>query len=439
MANSLEQRYFAGLSRNTFLLACASLFADISTEMLYPILPVFLTQTLNVGGSAVGLIDGVAQATLNIVQGFSGWLSDKLQRRKSIALVGYVLAAIAKPLIGLSTGWQGVLGARFVDRLGAGIRSAPRDALIASSADEEHRGKAFGLEGIGDNLGAFLGPLLAVFLLLFLHLDMRLIFYLGDHPGPPRRCHDHAGDGTTCGGDCKIQARREFMAISQGLLEISACDRIVRDRKLQQCISYPPDPRHRRFFGGDHTDLRCIQLGGGADLVSRWISFRQMGKKKHLAVVAHHVLCRLRWIRVDEECASDCGSVCLVWTVSRDIPLRWKSLGNGFRTGAPARQRSWLLQHHDRLARARGKHCCRATMGSCRPWRCISLWSGVRCCWQHCAAGVYSSKAKHARSGSSAEIVIRVCRRRLNSCRPVRLVKASADAASLAAIERERR
>ena len=121
MANSLAQRYFAGLSRNTFLLACASLFADISTEMLYPILPVFLTQTLNAGGSAVGLIDGVAQATLNIVQGFSGWLSDKLQRRKSIALVGYVLAAIAKPLIGLSTGWQGVLGARFVDRLGAGI------------------------------------------------------------------------------------------------------------------------------------------------------------------------------------------------------------------------------------------------------------------------------------------------------------------------------
>ena len=99
----MEQRYFAGLSRNTFLLACASLFADISTEMLYPILPVFLTQTLNASGSAVGLIDGVAQATQNIVQGFSGWLSDKLQRRKSIALVGYVLAAIAKPLIGLST------------------------------------------------------------------------------------------------------------------------------------------------------------------------------------------------------------------------------------------------------------------------------------------------------------------------------------------------
>jgi MFS family permease len=183
MADTLTQQYLAGLSKNTFLLACASLFADISTEMLYPVLPVFLTQTLNAGGSAVGLIDGVAQATQNIVQGFSGWLSDKLQKRKSIALAGYLLAAIAKPLIGLSTGWQGVLGARFLDRLGTGTRSAPRDALIASSADEEHRGKAFGLEGVGDNLGAFLGPLLAVFLLLFLHIDLRLIFYLAIIPG----------------------------------------------------------------------------------------------------------------------------------------------------------------------------------------------------------------------------------------------------------------
>jgi MFS family permease len=179
----LAQKYFAGLSKDTLLLACASLFADISTEMLYPVLPVFLTQTLNASGSVVGLIDGVAQATQNIVQGFSGWLSDKLQKRKSIALVGYLLAAIAKPVIGLSTGWQGVLGARFLDRFGTGTRSAPRDALIASSADQEHRGMAFGLEGVGDNLGAFLGPLLAVFLLLFLHVEMRLIFLLAIIPG----------------------------------------------------------------------------------------------------------------------------------------------------------------------------------------------------------------------------------------------------------------
>src|SRR6516162_10302779 len=145
MANLPTARYFAGLSRNTFLLAFASLFADISTEMLYPVLPVFLTQTLRASGTVVGLIDGFAQATQNIVQGVSG--------------------------------------ARLLDRLGAGIRSAPRDALIASSVDEKHRGQAFGLEGAGDNAGAFLGPLLAALLLYALRLDMRSIFFLAVIPG----------------------------------------------------------------------------------------------------------------------------------------------------------------------------------------------------------------------------------------------------------------
>jgi MFS family permease len=180
---SLMQRYFAGLSRNTFLLALSSLFSDISTEMLYPILPVFLTQVLHASGSIVGLVDGVAQAAQNIVQGFSGAISDRLQRRKPIALIGYLLSAIAKPLMGLATVWQALLGARLLDRLGAGTRSAPRDALVASSVDERDRGRAFGLEGLGDNAGAFLGPLLALFLLYGLHLNLRSIFYLAIVPG----------------------------------------------------------------------------------------------------------------------------------------------------------------------------------------------------------------------------------------------------------------
>jgi len=178
-----QQSRFGWLSRNTLLLALASLFADISTEMLYPILPVFLTQTLHASGSIVGLVDGAAQATQNIVQGFSGWLSDRLQTRKSIALVGYFLAAIAKPLTGVATAWPTVLGARLLDRFGAGFRSAPRDALIASSVEEEDRGKAFGLEGAGDNLGAFVGPIVAVLLLISLQLDVRWMFYLAVIPG----------------------------------------------------------------------------------------------------------------------------------------------------------------------------------------------------------------------------------------------------------------
>src|ERR1700726_1133603 len=120
MVDSVIHRRFAGLSRSTFLLALSSLFADISTEMLYPILPVFLTQTLKASGSIVGLVDGFAQAAQNIVQGFSGALSDKLQRRKPVAIFGYLLAAIAKPLMGLATVWPALFCARLSDRGGAG-------------------------------------------------------------------------------------------------------------------------------------------------------------------------------------------------------------------------------------------------------------------------------------------------------------------------------
>lgn len=175
--------YFAGLTRSTFLLALASLFADVSSEMLYPVLPIFLTQTLGASPSLVGVIEGVAPAVQNLAQGFSGWLSDKLGRRKKIALAGYALAAVAKPLIGLATTWVGVLGARSLDRLGAGTRSAPRDALVAASVADEDRGKAFGLEGFGDNLGACLGPLLAIALLDSLRVPLRTMFLLAFIPG----------------------------------------------------------------------------------------------------------------------------------------------------------------------------------------------------------------------------------------------------------------
>jgi MFS family permease len=177
------KKHLSGLSRNTYLLACASFFGDVSTEMLYPVLPVFLTQTLGASASVIGVIEGVAQATQYIAQGFSGWLADSLRRRKTLAVAGFVLAALAKPLIGLSTGWLGVLGARSLDRIGAGTRSAPRDALVAASADAAHRGRAFGLEGLGDNLGACIGPLIAFALVAWLSVGLRSIFFLAVIPG----------------------------------------------------------------------------------------------------------------------------------------------------------------------------------------------------------------------------------------------------------------
>lgn len=183
MEPAKKESFFSGLTKNTFLLALTSLFSDISSEMLYPILPIFLTQTLKVSGSIVGLIEGVAGTTQNMVQGFSGSLSDKWQKRKGIAVFGYVLSAISKPFMGLAMAWPMVFGARFLDRFGAGTRAAPRDALIAASADEKNRGKAFGLEGAGDNLGAFIGPLIAVALLFMWEFNIRSVFYLAFIPG----------------------------------------------------------------------------------------------------------------------------------------------------------------------------------------------------------------------------------------------------------------
>jgi MFS family permease len=151
--------------------------------MLYPILPLFLTEELGASAALVGSVEGVARAIQNVAQGLSGRFSDHLRRRKRIALAGYALAAISKPLIGLSMSWAHVLAARSLDRLGAGTRSAPRDALIAASVDDAHRGKAFGLEGLGDNLGACLGPLLAVALLGWFGTPLRSMFFVSFIPG----------------------------------------------------------------------------------------------------------------------------------------------------------------------------------------------------------------------------------------------------------------
>ncbi|MBS1522170.1 MAG: MFS transporter [Bacteroidetes bacterium] len=175
--------YFQWLNRDVLLLACASLFSDISTEMLYPVLPVYLTEYLKINGSTLGIIEGTAEAVQNAIQGISGYWSDKMRRRKPLAIAGYLLSAIAKPFIGIATSWPVAWSARISDRLGAGIRSAPRDALVAGSVEEENRGKAFGMEGFGDNLGAFIGPLITVALFFTLGVAVKSLFYLALIPG----------------------------------------------------------------------------------------------------------------------------------------------------------------------------------------------------------------------------------------------------------------
>jgi MFS family permease len=170
-------------SRNVLLLAATSFFADVSSEMLYPVLPLYLTQVLAAPANVVGIVEGVAEATQNAVQGASGWVADRVRRNKPVALVGYGVSALGKPVMGLATTWPQLLVGRFADRLGSGIRSAPRDALIAGSAGDQQRGAAFGLEGIGDNLGAVVGPLIAALLLYLFAVPLRSIFFLAFIPG----------------------------------------------------------------------------------------------------------------------------------------------------------------------------------------------------------------------------------------------------------------
>jgi transposase len=179
----LVMRTAPRVPQNVVLLALTSFCADVSSEMLYPVLPLYLTQQLGAPASVVGIVEGFAEATQNVVQGLSGWVADSAQRNKPVALVGYGLAALGKPMMGLGMTWPQVLAGRLADRLGAGIRSAPRDALIAGSVQDARRGATFGLEGFGDNLGAVVGPLLAAALLLALHVDMRWIFFLAFVPG----------------------------------------------------------------------------------------------------------------------------------------------------------------------------------------------------------------------------------------------------------------
>lgn len=149
------------LPRNVWVVTVTSFLTDISSEMIFNLVPLFLANVLNTGTAIIGLIDGVAETTASLMKIYSGALSDKLGKRKWLTVLGYGLSTIAKPFLYLAHTWQVVFGVRFSDRMGKGIRTAPRDALIAGSIDEKQRGMAFGLHRAGDTAGAFIGLLIA--------------------------------------------------------------------------------------------------------------------------------------------------------------------------------------------------------------------------------------------------------------------------------------
>lgn len=174
---------FRGITGNVFVLGLVSFFTDVSSEMIYPLLPLFLTGVLGAGPAFLGVIEGVAESTASLLKLLSGVVSDRVRRRKRLVLLGYSISALMRPLIGAAGSAFAVLLIRTGDRVGKGIRTSPRDALIADSVDPALRGKAYGFHRSMDHAGALVGPLIATLLLSYFVTDLRVVFWLAAIPG----------------------------------------------------------------------------------------------------------------------------------------------------------------------------------------------------------------------------------------------------------------
>src|SRR5512143_272428 len=162
-APSEKKSSIRNLPRNVWAVSATSFFMDVSSEMVLNILPLFLANVLGVQTAIIGVIEGIAEATSSILKLFSGWLSDRLHQRKWLAVIGYGLSAVSKPFFYFATTWEGIAAVRWVDRVGKGIRTAPRDALVADSIEPKQRGLAFGFHRAADTAGALVGVLIALF------------------------------------------------------------------------------------------------------------------------------------------------------------------------------------------------------------------------------------------------------------------------------------
>jgi MFS family permease len=171
------------LGRNVMALAAVSFLTDVSSEMIYPLLPVFLTTVLGANASFIGAIEGAAETTAALLKLASGWWSDRARKRKPLVLLGYAIASAMRPLVALATSASQVLVIRVADRVGKGIRNAPRDALIAESVDPSIRGRAFGFHRAADHAGGVLGPLIAFAVLTYHVAELRTVFWLAAIPG----------------------------------------------------------------------------------------------------------------------------------------------------------------------------------------------------------------------------------------------------------------
>jgi MFS family permease len=248
----------ARLGRNVVMLAVVSFFTDVSSEMIYPLLPLFLVGVLGASATTLGAIEGAAESTAALLKLGSGWWSDRVGRRKPLVVGGYVLSSLVRPLIGLVQSAGQLLAIRLADRVGKGIRTSPRDALIADSVAPGARGRAFGFHRAGDHAGAVAGPLVAFALLQWGGIEMRTLFLLAAIPAA--------------------------LAVATVVLGVREVPRVAPAEGARREAGAPPDlaaPLGRRFWLyvgilllftlGNATDafllLRASQLGVSASLV----------------------------------------------------------------------------------------------------------------------------------------------------------------------------
>src|SRR4030042_3123197 len=169
--------------KNIYILGTVSLLNDFSSEMIYPLIPSFVKSVIGLGPAFLGILEGIAESTNSILKLFSGYFSDRMKRRKPFVVAGYAISNLLRPMIGLTRSWGVLLFLRFSDRVGKGIRTSPRDAMIADFSPVSRRGFAFGFQRSMDHIGAVLGSMIASLLLYFFTIEMRTIFLISAIPG----------------------------------------------------------------------------------------------------------------------------------------------------------------------------------------------------------------------------------------------------------------
>lgn len=256
-AISSNKGSYRKLPKGIWVLGFVSMFMDISSELVHSLLPIFMATTLGASMVTIGIIEGLAGAAAAITKVFSGVISDYFQKRKLLAVIGYGLAAITKPIFPLATSVGWVFGARFVDRIGKGIRGAPRDALVAEIAPEQLRGAAYGLRQALDSAGAFVGPLLAVAFMIWFANDIKAVLWVAVLPAfiavlllivgvrePEPLVHTAAHRNLLLLNDVKRLRLRYWLVVALGavftLARFSEAFLILRAQDVGLAIGYVP-------------------------------------------------------------------------------------------------------------------------------------------------------------------------------------------------------